>query len=131
MILFIDDDPFQIDYYVEELRSRGLRVVVAGSVAEGRRCLRSERPSLVILDVQLPLCAPGDLLPTEREHAMVSGLTLLREIRQQDRELPVILFTVLLDVDAAMGLDSNTRMLRKVDVLPHELADLVQAALLG
>jgi CheY-like chemotaxis protein len=131
MILFIDDDPFQIDYYVEELRGRGLRVVVAGSVAEGRRCLRSERPSLVILDVQLPLCAPGDLPPTEREHAMVSGLTLLREIRQQDPELPVILFTVLLDVDAAMGLDSNTRMLRKVDVLPHELADLVQAALLG
>jgi CheY-like chemotaxis protein len=130
MILFIDDDPLQIEYYVEELRSRGLRVVVAGSVAEGRRCLRSETPSLVILDVQLPLCAPSDLPPTEREHAMVSGLTLLREIREQDPELPVILFTVLLDVDAAMGLDSNTRMLRKVDVLPHELADLVQAALL-
>jgi CheY-like chemotaxis protein len=131
VILVIDDDPLQIRYYVEELRSRGLRVVVAGSVAEARRWLRSETPSLVVLDVRLPLFAPGDLPPTECEHTMVSGLTLLREIRQQDPELPVILFTALSDGGAAMGLDSNTRLLRKEDVLPHELADLVQAALLG
>ena len=129
MILFIDDDPLQISYYVDELRERRLRVVVAGSIEEARRWLKNETPSLVVLDVRLPQFAPGDLPRLEREHVMVSGLNLLREIRQHNPELPVILFTAVFDVGPASGLDSNTVLLRKEDTLPRELADQVQALL--
>lgn len=129
MILFVDDDPLQISYYVDALQERGLRVVVAGSIEEGRRWLKKELPALVVLDVRLPQFAPGDLPATEREHAMVSGLNLLREIRQQSPDLPVILFTAVFDVGPASGLDANTKLLRKEDTLPRELADEVVAVL--
>jgi DNA-binding NtrC family response regulator len=77
-ILVIEDESVLAQSLARALEDRGHDLVVAGSAAEGLRCVDNASPDLVLLDLRLP---------------DASGLDLLPKIMEIDAGLPVILMT--------------------------------------
>jgi nitrogen regulation protein NR(I) len=114
--LLIVDDERNVLYALERgLRADGLRIVTAPSGTAGIDLVRSEKPDAVLLDVRLP----------DR-----SGLDVLRELRQIDPKLPVIIMTTHGTADTAieaMQRGAFDYVLKPWDL--EELTDLVDKAL--
>jgi len=90
-VLVIEDDPSITLGLKLNLGRAGYRVRVATDGAEGLRELKRERPDLVLLDLMLP---------------GVNGLEILRRIRADDAQLPVVILTALgAESDKIEGLD--------------------------
>jgi DNA-binding response OmpR family regulator len=124
MILIVDDEPRRLHSCVDALEDRGFTVILAMSVEDFREKLARSPVSLVILDVMLP---PGPL--PESDGGLRTGLVLLGEIRRAHTQLPVVLFSnANLDLNDLRH-DPNTHVVRKEDVLPFELANLVDEIL--
>jgi DNA-binding response OmpR family regulator len=77
-ILVVEDDPTLRMGLRATLRSAGFHVLLASTGVEGRDMALSESPDLVLLDVMLP---------------GMNGFEILRDIRQHDPGLPVIMLT--------------------------------------
>lgn len=77
-ILIVDDEVEVRDLLADSVRQQGHEAIVAGSGEEGLALLAQHQPDAVFLD----LVMPG-----------VSGLEVLRQIRQRDRNLPVVVIT--------------------------------------
>jgi two-component system response regulator (stage 0 sporulation protein F) len=77
-ILIADDQPCVQELLSEELISEGYRVVTAGDAESVRGHVRSSRPDLVLLDLYLD---------------GFDGIGVLRDIKRQHPDLPVIIFT--------------------------------------
>jgi DNA-binding response OmpR family regulator len=77
-ILIVDDQPCVHELLSEELISEGCWITRADDAESVRRHLRSSRPDLVLLDLYLD--GP-------------EGFEILRDIKEQDPYLPVIIFT--------------------------------------
>ena len=77
-ILVVEDDPTLRMGLRATLRSAGFQVLLASTGTEGRDLALSESPDLVLLDVMLP---------------GMNGFEILRDIRQHDPALPVIMLT--------------------------------------
>jgi CheY-like chemotaxis protein len=109
-VLVADDQPSLRRMLRSVLASLGFDVVVAGGGVEALARFRELRGQLrlVILDLTMP-----DL----------NGEEVLREIREVDAELPVILSTGFAerDVRALLGGEKNVELLQK----PYELRELV------
>jgi nitrogen regulation protein NR(I) len=114
--LLIVDDERNVLYALERgLRADGLRIVTAPSGTAGIELVRGEKPDAVLLDVRLP----------DR-----SGLDVLRELRQIDPKLPVIIMTTHGTADTAieaMQRGAFDYVLKPWDL--EELTDLVDKAL--
>jgi nitrogen regulation protein NR(I) len=114
--LLIVDDERNVLYALERgLRADGLRIVTAQSGTAGIDLVRGEKPDAVLLDVRLP----------DR-----SGLDVLRELRQIDPKLPVIVMTTHGTADTAieaMQRGAFDYVLKPWDL--EELTDLVDKAL--
>jgi two-component system, NtrC family, response regulator AtoC len=87
-ILVIDDEKVIIESVGMFLSEKGYSVEGAVSATEGREKILAFRPDVVILDIRLP---DG------------SGLDLLDELREANRELPVIMITAFHDMDSTIG----------------------------
>jgi len=126
MILFVDDEAAQMASHVDELEISGYSVTTATTVAELRRYLRgAETPEAVLLDVMMP---PGDLV--NAGEGLRTGILLLREIRERWPAVPVIVLTNVSNpgiLSAAEG--SGARVVRKQNVLPHDLPELVRSVI--
>lgn len=68
-ILVVEDDAATRTFLADELTADGYELLVAGTVADGRRLLETQFPDLAVFDVSLP---DG------------SGLGLLRSVREAD-----------------------------------------------
>ncbi len=77
-VLIVDDDADLLRLLAMRLAAAGYRVASAESAEEALRLLNTERPQLVISDVQLP---------------GADGLALFERIRERHPALPVILLT--------------------------------------
>lgn len=77
-VLFIEDDDSIGKLYITELASEGYEVIVEGDPELALNRIRTQRPSLIVLDIMLP---------------GVDGLTVLEKIRRLDRSLPIIIST--------------------------------------
>jgi len=86
-ILVVDDEPFNLDLLEQELTEGGYAVQRASSGAEALKRFESSPPDLVLVDQVMP---------------GASGLDVLREIRQKDREVPVIIVTAHGTIDLAV-----------------------------
>ncbi len=86
-VLVVDDEPGMRNFLLKTLAPRAGQVLAAGSAEEAEVLLRRHRFDLVILDITLP----GK-----------SGITLLREMREQGSPSEVVLITAFADLDTAI-----------------------------
>jgi len=77
-ILIVDDEPAVADALADSVRLQGHHPVVARSGVEGLAAIEAEAPEALFLD----LVMPG-----------LSGMELLREIRERHPELPIVVVT--------------------------------------
>ena len=77
-ILIVDDEPSNRNILGQELTHEGYSVLAASDGREGLRKIESSRPDLIILDYMMP-----DL----------SGLEVLKELRRQENDTPVVMIT--------------------------------------
>jgi DNA-binding response OmpR family regulator len=77
-ILVVDDEPDSVELLKEFLSTKGYDVITASSGEMALRKAKEERPHLILLDVRMP---------------GMSGLDVLRQIRETDKEVGVIMVT--------------------------------------
>ncbi len=77
-ILVVEDDPSILRGLQLNLGMEGYRVRSAHDGEAGLRLARSERPDLLLVDLMLP---------------KLTGLELIRELRQTDAEVPIIIIS--------------------------------------
>lgn len=108
LILAVDDDPLTgklIDFLLE---NEGHEVEIAADPSQALRALEQRTPDLILLDVQLP---------------RMDGFTLLKHIKKQYPEMPVIMLTARAEMqDKLTGLESGAD---DYVVKPFEPAELV------
>ncbi|HSL98739.1 MAG TPA: response regulator, partial [Candidatus Limnocylindria bacterium] len=86
-ILFIDDDRAGREVALFNLRKAGYRVEAASDGAEGLAAFSPEKFDLVITDVKMP---------------GISGIEVLRRIRTQAKDIPVLVITAFGNVETAV-----------------------------
>ncbi len=86
-VLVIDDEPGIRESLDALLASEGYTVDLAASATEGVHKLEKRLYDLVLLDLMMP----------DR-----SGMDVLREVRERDRETPILMITAYGSVDAAV-----------------------------
>jgi DNA-binding NtrC family response regulator len=86
-VLVVDDEPAQLEVLSQRLAAWGCGVSTAGDAPAAQAILARSRPDLVLTDVVLP---------------GVSGIDLLRQFKERDASLPVILMTAHANIDAAV-----------------------------
>jgi DNA-binding response OmpR family regulator len=79
-VLVVDDEPDAVELLQEFLTSKGYEVTTASDGEEALRKVKSERPHLILLDVRMP---------------KMNGLEVLRQVRQIDKEVGVIMVTAV------------------------------------
>ena len=87
-LLLIDDDPNLLpDQMRQVFPAPAHRVEIAPTGGEGLECAREGRPDVILLDLRLP---------------DKSGLDVLKQLREIDARIPVVLVTVARSADAAI-----------------------------
>jgi DNA-binding response OmpR family regulator len=79
-ILIVDDEPDAVELLREFLTGKGYEVSTASDGEEALRKVKAERPHLILLDVRMP---------------RMDGLEVLRQLRQFDQEVGVIVVTAV------------------------------------
>ena len=103
-LLIIDDDRVVRHIVTQACNNDALTVLEAATGEEGLELIRNERPDVLLLDIVLP---------------RISGLDVLRQVKQIDPNLPVIFITVGGTSDSAidaMMLGAFDYMLKPIDV---------------
>jgi len=114
-ILLVDDEPAITDNLAPLLRRAGFDVVVAHDGDQALTLLRAGAPDLVVLDVLLP----GK-----------DGRAVLRQVRQERREVPIILLTQVGESgERAMALEEGADDYLNKPFDPHELVARIRAVL--
>ena len=86
-ILIVDDEPFNLDLLEQELTELGYAIDRASNGAEALRRIERAVPDLVLLDYQMP---------------DMNGVEVLRAIRQNDSDLPVVIITAHGSIERAV-----------------------------
>jgi len=86
-ILVVDDQESIRHFVSKNLEDEGYEVVCASTGKQALSSVRSDRPDLVLLDLRLP-----DL----------SGLEVLRRVKEEEKDLCVIIMTAFGDVESAV-----------------------------
>ena len=92
-MLLVEDDPSIGQAMTDAIESHGYRVTWCRSGSSATAAVDAELPDLVLLDAGLP---------------DVDGFTLCRWLREQHRDLPIVLVTARdSDIDIVVGLDAG------------------------
>ncbi len=123
-ILVVDDEPEIIRVAQGYLEQAGFRVLTAGNGATALQTFRTDKPDLVILDINLP---------TPEGSQPLNGLDVARTIRQTPgaaAATPIILLTARVDeMDRILGLELGADDYVTKPFSPRELAARVRAVL--
>jgi two-component system response regulator (stage 0 sporulation protein F) len=115
-LILVVDDQAGVRRLIQELFSEvGYRVAMAAHGQEALTIAAAERPSLVLLDMKMPV---------------MDGLETLVALRELDADLPVVMMTAIGDgerVQEAMALGVRACMNKPFDVF--ELRRMVEAIL--
>jgi len=79
-VLIVDDEPDFVELLREFLTAKGYEVAAASNGEEALRKVKEDRPHLVLLDVRMP---------------RMSGLEVLKQLREIDHEVGVIMVTAV------------------------------------
>jgi two-component system alkaline phosphatase synthesis response regulator PhoP len=116
-ILVVDDEPGIVTIARDYLDRAGFRVISAGDGPTALRLTRSERPSLLVLDLMLP---------------GMDGLDIARALREDPatRALPIIMLTARVEeADRLIGLELGADDYITKPFSPRELVARVRAVL--
>ena len=83
-ILVIDDDPEVLTTLKAFFEKEGHETIGVETASEGRRLTLVERPDLVLIDIRLP---------------DINGVDLLRQIKEIDKDLSVVMITAYKDAE--------------------------------
>jgi DNA-binding NtrC family response regulator len=86
-ILIVDDEPFNLDLLQQELADRGYIIERALGGAEALEKNEALRPDVMLVDYMMP---------------GMSGLDLLREIRNREFEVPIVMMTAHGSIEVAV-----------------------------
>ncbi|MGH7816521.1 MAG: sigma-54-dependent transcriptional regulator, partial [Candidatus Binatia bacterium] len=86
-ILIVDDEPFNLDLLEQELGDLGYPSLRASDGKQALEKIAKLDPDLVLLDYRMP---------------DMNGIDVLREIRQRNKDLPVIMITAFGTIDIAV-----------------------------
>ena len=114
-LLVIDDDPLMRKLLTRVLGVKGYETAVAQDGAQARELFANQRFDLVLTDLHMP---------------RIDGIAVLRHIREQDPDLPVILFTASPSTETAIGalqLRATAYLTKPLD--PSRLLEEVEKAL--
>jgi two-component system alkaline phosphatase synthesis response regulator PhoP len=90
-VLIVEDEQDMLEGLAHNFRFEGFEVLTAKNGAEGLKLALKQKPDLVILDIMLP----------EKD-----GFTVLKELRQRQREIPVLVVTARnFEADVLKGFD--------------------------
>ena len=97
MILFVDDEWFRLQSYIDWFKARDIKCFTARTIDEAEEKLRvlKNEVKLVILDVIVPFDSTAEGDRAAFAEAKRGGLWLLRHIKQKYPGLPIVVFTVL------------------------------------
>jgi DNA-binding response OmpR family regulator len=120
-ILIVEDDPISSKALSDFLDAHGYRTAIARTGNEGLERFRSDRPDLMLVDVQLPL---------------KSGFELCFEVRRalHGRDLPIVLMSaVYTDLEHAIPYATKGLGAQDYLVKPFSLGSMLERveALLG
>ena len=87
-VLVADDDQRILDVVAETVRQQEYPVVTASGGEEAIRKYWEERPALIFLDVKMP---------------EVNGIEVLRQIRQKDKKVTVVMMTGYPEIESAVN----------------------------
>jgi CheY-like chemotaxis protein len=119
-ILITEDDPLMSRMYQKIFTFEGFDVIMAADGQEGLDKIRSEQPTLVLLDVMMP---------------KLNGLEVLERLKADPatKAIPVIMLTNLSsqqDAENAM-LKGAVKYIVKSQYDPKQVADMVKEVLAG
>jgi len=101
-VLVVDDDEKICWAFQEFLEDEGFRSIIANNAEEGLKRIKSESPDIVLLDVRLP---------------GMDGLEALRQIKQVNPDIYVIIMTAYRDPDTTI----KSMQLEAYDFLPKPI----------
>ena len=87
-VLVVDDEPDMLENFTRILRRAGYRCLTAGDAQRGLALVESERPDLLVTDLKMP---------------GMDGMELLRQARELDPTLPVIVITAFATIESAVA----------------------------
>jgi DNA-binding NtrC family response regulator len=87
-VLIVDDEPDMLDNCARILGRAGYECVTTADSRKALGLVESERPDLLLTDLRMP---------------EVDGLALLRQARQVDPHLPVVIFTAFATIESAVA----------------------------
>ena len=107
-VLIVEDDAFLAKTYEAKLHLEGSEVWIARDGEEAMELLRKEKPSLVLLDLMLPLVSGFDVLEAVRkdqkwEKVPVVVLTNLGQPQDRERAEKLGIVKYIVKVDAKIG----------------------------
>ena len=91
-ILIIEDDKSLVDALSQKLTKVGFDCILAFNGKEGLKKIEAEKPDLILLDIIMPI---------------MDGLTMLKELRKTNKEVPAIVLTNLSGEDKLSEALSN------------------------
>lgn len=109
-LLYVEDEIEVRNYYVEYLERFFTNVYEAGDAKEALELYKTKKPSILIIDINLP---------------DKSGIELLREIRQDDQSSKAIMLTA--NSDLSTLLNATELKLTKYLIKPVSREDLQEA----
>lgn len=119
-ILIVEDDPLMSRMYQKIFTFEKYEVVMASDGQEGLDKARSEKPTLIMLDVMMP---------------KMNGLEVLGKLKEdpETKAIPVVMLTNLAgQKDAETALSKGAvKYLIKSEHDPKEVADMVKEVLAG
>jgi len=86
-ILVVDDDPYIQQALDDRLASLGYHVLLAGDGKQALELFKRHGPQLVLLDIEIPV---------------MKGIDVLKEIRRQETDVPVVMITAYGSIDLAV-----------------------------
>lgn len=92
-VLFVDDDPVFRELFRRVFTEEGFRVLLASGDTEATEAVATDKPDVVVLDLQMP---------------RKSGLDLAEELNAMAPDLPLILYTGYDDIRLT---DERTRFM--------------------
>jgi CheY-like chemotaxis protein len=135
-VAMIDDETVHIEFYLKALGGLGYDTRHFKSPDSCLSALAAgDRFSLFVTDLMMP--SFGKYSAKDTRDYLITGLCLAKDIRNQDRETPVMLFTnlnietILAEVKRELASEPNFFVIRKMDYPPHILAETVDALLSG